>query len=58
MLQLPGGIERIDIDDDQAGAKNATQRHRILQYVGQHDGNTLALHQPELILQVARKAHG
>ena len=55
MLQLTSGVERIDVDDDKAGPKDAAHRDRVLQDVRQHDGDAFALDQPKLVLQVAGK---
>ena len=55
--QFAAGVHRVDVDRDQAGTKNAGQHDRILQDIGQHDGNALALRQPEFALQVAGEFH-
>ncbi|MEM7524849.1 MAG: DUF5683 domain-containing protein, partial [Pseudomonadota bacterium] len=33
MLQLARRVERVDVHCDQAGAKDAGQRHRVLQHI-------------------------
>ena len=43
MGKLARGVERIDVDGDQAGAQHGGQRHRILQHVGHHDRDARAL---------------
>ncbi len=48
VLELRRGVERIDIDHGHAGAQRTEQGDRVLQQVGQHDGDALALVQPAL----------
>ena len=51
VLQFARGVERIDVDDDHAGAQDAENGDRILQQVGHHDGHAIALGQTRQGLQ-------
>lgn len=53
MFELARRVQGVDVDGDEAGAKNAAQRDRVLQDIGQHDGDTLTPRKPERLLQVA-----
>ena len=60
MFQLAWGVERVDVNHYQPSAQRAEQRHRVLQQIGQHDGDALTLSQADLMLQksaeIARQA--
>ena len=43
VLELAGGVERVDVDDDAAGAQRAEERDRVLQHVRHHDRDARAL---------------
>ncbi len=43
VLELARRVQRIDVDHRHAGAQDAEQRHRVLQQVGRHDGDAIAL---------------
>ncbi len=49
MGELARGVERIDVDGDQAGAQHGGQRHRILQHVGHHDRHARALREAPVL---------
>ena len=51
VLHFAWRIERIDVDDDHAGAQDAQQRHRVLQQIRGHDGDSCALGQARQPLQ-------
>ena len=51
MLELARGVERIRVDDGQAGAQGAVQRDRVLQDVRQHERDAIALLQVVRLLQ-------
>ena len=51
MLELARGVERIGVDDREAGAQRAVQRDRVLQDVRQHDRDAVALLQVRALLQ-------
>ena len=57
VLEFPRRVQRVDVNNDQAGPENAAHRDRVLQDVRQHDRDALAACQPELFLQEAGKAH-
>ena len=46
VLKLVRGVERIAVDHDAAGAPGAEQADRVLQQVGHHQGDAVALAQP------------
>ena len=56
MLELARGIERIDVDRHHAGSQDANQSDRVLQQVGHHDRNAIALGKAQLVLEISRKA--
>jgi hypothetical protein len=56
MLEFAGGVQWIDIDHNEPGAKNAAQRNCVLQDVWRHDRNPLAAYEPQVLLQVTGKA--
>ena len=41
MFEFPRRVQRVNVDGNQSCPKDAGQRNRVLQQVGQHDGNTL-----------------
>ena len=43
VLELARRVQRIDVHDRHAGAQDAEQRDRVLQQVGRHDRDALAL---------------
>jgi hypothetical protein len=43
VLELARRVERIDVDDGEPGPQRPVEHHRILEQVGQHDGNAVAL---------------
>ena len=43
VLEFPGGVERIGVDDDETGAQGSENRDRILQNIGHHDRDAVAL---------------
>ena len=57
MRQLPRCVQRIDVDDDETGAKYAAHGHRVLQQVGEHDRDTFATRKSEVFLQIAGELH-
>jgi len=48
-------VQRIDVDDDHAGAQGAERDDRMLQQVWQHDGNAAAARQVQVMLQKSRE---
>ena len=55
VLELAGRVQRIGVDDGQARAERGGNRDRVLQDVGQHDGDAVALLQARHLLQVGRE---
>ena len=55
MFQFPRGVQRVDVDNGEARAQRAEQSHRILQQIGQHDRDPVALGQAKIVLQVGGK---
>ena len=53
MLQLACGVHRVGVDHHQPGAQRSEQCDRILQHVGQHDRDAIALAQLEYAGEVA-----
>jgi len=47
--QLRRGVQRIGVDHDQARAQRPEHRDRILQRVGQHDGEAITFPEPLLL---------
>ena len=43
MLEFARRVERIDVDHHTTGAQDAKDCHRLLQYIGHHDGDARAL---------------
>ena len=43
VAQLVGGVERVGVDDHDAGPQRAEHHDRILQHIGQHDRDAVAL---------------
>jgi hypothetical protein len=58
VLELARGVQRVDVDHGQAGAQRREDGHRILQAVGHHDRQAIALFQFQLALQVGGKLFG
>ena len=56
VLELAGGVERVGVDDDEAGAQRAEHGDRILQGVRQHDGDAVALLEAPPVCSQAAKA--
>ena len=59
MLEFARRVERVDIDDDAAGAQRAEQRHRVLQQVGHHQRDAIALLEADRLQpagEIARQA--
>ncbi|MNI55148.1 hypothetical protein D3C73_1100790 [compost metagenome] len=54
MLQLARGVQRVDVDHGQPGTQHAEGGHRVLQAVGHHQGDAVAL----LELQFAQQVSG
>ena len=46
VAQLIRGVERIGVDHHEAGAKRTEHRDGILQHIGQHQRDAVALHEP------------
>jgi hypothetical protein len=57
VLEFPRRIQRIDVDGYKSGTKDAAHCDRVLQNIGQHDGDTFAAHQSQCLLQVTGKRH-
>ena len=55
VLELARRVQRIDVDHDHAGAQDAEQRDRVLQQVGRHDGDAIALRHAGQSLQDRRR---
>ncbi len=55
VLELARGVQRVDVDHGQAGAQHAEGGHRVLQAVGHHQGDAVALLELELTQQVGRE---
>ncbi|MNN36246.1 hypothetical protein D3C81_1501340 [compost metagenome] len=53
MLELTRGVERVDVDHRQAGTQDAENRDRVLQAVGHHHRNAVALLELQLTQQVS-----
>ena len=51
VLKLTRRVLRVGVDDHEAGAQGAEQRHRVLQQVRQHQGDAVAALQAQLVLQ-------
>ena len=58
VLQLGGRVQRVGVDHDQPAAQSSKHRNRILQHVGQHDREALALREPRGLLQVGCEIAG
>jgi hypothetical protein len=54
MLELARRVERVDIDDDEAGAQDRRDRDGVLRHVGHHRGDTVTALQTEP-LKVSRQ---
>ncbi len=54
VLELARRVQRVDVDDDQAGAQQARDDDRILRHVGHHDRDAIALRQAQR-LRVGRE---
>ncbi len=52
MLELARCVERIGVHDRQPGAQDAERRDRILQHVGQHDRDAIALGELEVVEEI------
>ena len=57
VLKFPRCVHGIGVDHDQAGLERSEHRHRILQDIGHHHRNAVALGQ-SLALQPGRKMTG
>ena len=55
MLELAGGVERIDVHDHHARPQDAEQGDGILQDVRHHQGDPVAMRQPGFLLQPRRE---
>jgi hypothetical protein len=55
MLELARGVQRIDVHDRHARPQNAEQGDGILQHVGHHHGDPVAMRQSRLLLQPRRE---
>ena len=52
VLELAGGVQRVDVDHGQAGTQRGEDRDRVLDAVGHHDRQAITLLELELALQV------
>ncbi len=43
MLEFARGVERVDVDHGAAGTKDTEQAHRVLQHIGHHQRDAVAL---------------
>ena len=55
MLEFARRVQRIDVDLRGAGANDAEKGNRESEQIGHHDGNTVALPHPELLLKIVGK---
>ncbi len=51
MFELARGVQRVGVDDHHARAQHAEERDRVLQDIGHHQGDPIALDQPGFVLQ-------
>jgi hypothetical protein len=54
VLQLARGVQRVDVDQHQAGAQDGRHHHRVLRHIGHHHRDAVAPGQPQA-LQVGTK---
>jgi hypothetical protein len=57
VLEFARRVQRVDVNGNQAGTENRREHDRVLQHVWQHDCDTLAARQSEVLLQVAGEQH-
>ena len=57
VFEFTGRVQGIHVDDDEPGTERTAHGDRVLEHVGQHDGDPLAARQLQVLLQVARELH-
>ena len=57
VLEFARCVQRIDVNGDQPGPEYASERHGVLQQVGEHDRDAFAAREAKILLQVAGELH-